>query len=536
MAYRSDFCAVSLIWFLVFMIPQSWAGPPDCSLKSYREVEDQRQMERLARATRDHGVAPGPQFPFYSYLWGNLPEIYQKGTIPYFMEVWNRFGSDGSPVKVQFGPQTMYVISDPLDIHEILIEKESRFSKGFLVDPFKKYLANQAIGFLETGEQWSALRKTMFPHFAAASGGGHSNGVQDFFPDLVERSRRFIARLEQKRNVDFEVEMALFTMQSVSANMLGMEVPVERLESIHRAFRVVVNYINDRLTWGPYLDLVTWFPIPYNQNYEAAFSEIQTLVQEMFREDEKLEKIGRGQHSVIRTLRTAQGNSEGGSLTRDSVVDQVVNLLFAGHETTTHALSMAVYHLSQEPEVVRKVLDEIQLNLGDAPVGTELRASLYKMPYLRAVVQETLRLHPSAPGTVRVATQDVQVGGYSIEKNSILFLFFNATHQLQSYWWKPEKFDPERFMPETSETHPPCGKRHPSAYTPFGQGKRICLGRFFAIQEIEIFLVELLRSGLQFKVAPGAVIETVASPTQRLENGLPMIFERPRSIFYPEHP
>ncbi len=501
----------------------------------------ERHAAYLVRSVRDHGLAPGPDVPIYNYLWGSFPEMYKKGAIPYLMDTWRKYGSDGTPVRVQFGPKSLYIITDPHDINEILIEKEKNFSKGFAVKDLKNYLAEQAIGFLETGEQWLNLRKTMFPHFAAASNckEGRVKGVQDYIGDMVRRSRAFIRRLEDKNKVDLESEMAIFTMQTISANMLGLEIPATRLEGVHSAFQIVLEFINYRLVHDPFVNPMTWLPTAYNEQYRRAFAVIKDLIWDMFREDERLEQQGAGGGTLIRTLRTAGPLKKGEpftdpqriSLTGDSVVDQVMNIFFAGHETTTHALSMAVYHLSQEPEVQKKALGELQSILGGKGLdienmnSDELKATLQNLPYLEAVIHETLRLHPSAPGIVRVAREEVEVGEYRMPKDSVLFIFFQATHQLRAYWWDPEKFDPDRFLVDGEQTHHPCGMRHSSAFTPFGQGKRICMGRFFALQEMKIFLAELLQSAIQFHVAPGAKIEVVASPTFRLQEGLPMVFE-----------
>jgi cytochrome P450 / NADPH-cytochrome P450 reductase len=152
---------------------------------------------------------------------------------------------------------------------------------------------------------------------------------------------------------------------------------------------------------------------------------------------------------------------------------------------------------------------------------------LNSMDYLNSFIQETLRLNSPVPGIAREALETVTLkSGYKIEKNSAVYLSFNALHRNKDFWKNPEQFDPERFMPESKNTHHTCGERPIKAFSPFGGGERLCLGQFFAIQEAKVVMTKLLASGIHFRLADDANIDTVFACTIKLVEGLPMILSR----------
>jgi cytochrome P450 len=150
-----------------------------------------------------------------------------------------------------------------------------------------------------------------------------------------------------------------------------------------------------------------------------------------------------------------------------------MTLFLAGHETTANALSWTWYLLSQNPEVESKFHAELDA-FGDRPPGPE---NLGALPYTRMVLTESMRLYPPAWAIGRRAINDFEVNGYRIPARSMVLVCQYITHRDGRFFPEPEKFDPDRWLPDVASTRPKF------SYFPFGGGTRICIGEQFAWME-----------------------------------------------------
>jgi len=188
-------------------------------------------------------------------------------------------------------------------------------------------------------------------------------------------------------------------------------------------------------------------------------------------------------------------DDEGHLLDAANVRHQVLTLLVAGHETTSGALSFALYHLAREPEVLARVRAELDEVLGDDPHTGPTFEQVPKLRYLRRVFDETLRLWPTAPGFARSPRETTVIGadgsagvpgGLRMTPQDSALVFIPLLHRDPQVWPDPEVFDPDRFLPEHNRARPA------HAYKPFGTGERSCIGRQFALHEAMIVLAKLL--------------------------------------------
>ena len=171
--------------------------------------------------------------------------------------------------------------------------------------------------------------------------------------------------------------------------------------------------------------------------------------------------------------------------------DELLTLLFAGHETTGIALAWACYWLHREPAALERLRAEVD-GLGEDPDPE----ALVKLPYLEAVCSETLRLYPIAPDVPRMLAGPLEVGGYLLQPPVGVAVSTTALHRREELYPEPDKFRPERFL-----------ERRFSAfeYTPFGGGFRRCIGAAFATYELKLVLAAFVR-GAELELAePGEV-------------------------------
>ncbi|MFZ3554415.1 cytochrome P450 [Streptomyces sp. BH055] len=177
----------------------------------------------------------------------------------------------------------------------------------------------------------------------------------------------------------------------------------------------------------------------------------------------------------------------GERLSPENIRRQVITFLVAGHETTSGALSFALHYLAQNPEVLAKARDEVDRVWGDADVPAYEQVA--KLRYLRRVLDESLRLWPTAPAFAREALADTTLGGtHPMRRGAWALVLTTMLHRDRDAWGEnPETFDPERFTPQAVRARPA------HVFKPFGTGARACIGRQFALHEATLVLGLLLR-------------------------------------------
>jgi cytochrome P450 len=193
-----------------------------------------------------------------------------------------------------------------------------------------------------------------------------------------------------------------------------------------------------------------------------------------------------------------------------------MQLLVAGHETSSNALSWILYLLSSRPECLERLRQEFHAVLGDGPLSF---GDVAKFEYGTQVILETLRLYPPFWMVDRMAVADDRVGDLTIPRGSMVIVFVHGAHHAPRNWPDPETFDPARFAKANEKLHTPF------THLPFGAGPRGCIGGNYAVLQILMILSELLRR-YDLELVPGQTIEPRAMVILRPKNGIRMTFTR----------
>jgi cytochrome P450 len=215
---------------------------------------------------------------------------------------------------------------------------------------------------------------------------------------------------------------------------------------------------------------------------------------------------------ILSLLVGARG--EGGEAFSDREIrDQVMTLMFAGHDTSTSTLTFMLHELARHPEVTRRLHEEQDRVLkGEAPTALQLEK---EMPYLDMVLDEVLRLYPPAWIGPRRAVREFDFGGYTVPKGAYVNYCSWASHRLPEVFPEPEAFIPERFTRERKAALPR------GAYVPFGGGSRICIGKRFGQTEVKLVATKLLQR-LRVDALPGRTMTIRQMPTLSPRGGLRM--------------
>ncbi|HTT95173.1 MAG TPA: cytochrome P450 [Solirubrobacterales bacterium] len=225
-----------------------------------------------------------------------------------------------------------------------------------------------------------------------------------------------------------------------------------------------------------------------------------------------------GRRDILSLLVEARGEA-GERFTDTEVRDQVMTLMFAGHDTSTSTVTFALHELARHPDALARLCEEQdQVLAGAAPTIDQLEREL---PYLDMVVDEVLRLYPPAWIGPRRAVRDFEFGGYRVPRGAYVAYVSWASHRIPEVFPEPEAFVPERFTRERKAALPR------GAYVPFGGGKRICIGKRFGQMEVKLVLTMFLQR-LRADALPGRTMTVRQMPTLSPRGGLAMRL-RPRS-------
>eukprot|EP01111_Echinosteliopsis_oligospora_P018785 TRINITY_DN8807_c0_g1_i1.p1 TRINITY_DN8807_c0_g1~~TRINITY_DN8807_c0_g1_i1.p1 ORF type:complete len:361 (+),score=57.29 TRINITY_DN8807_c0_g1_i1:501-1583(+) len=212
-------------------------------------------------------------------------------------------------------------------------------------------------------------------------------------------------------------------------------------------------------------------------------------------------------------------------MTEDVILDECLTFLVAGHDTCAHTIAWCLHIISTHYDVEQKVLSELRslFNPSESQINVS-EDSLTKMVYLKAVVQETLRLYPPVALSLRVAAEDDVIGPYPVPKGTCVCLFMYGAQRDPSYWPNSDSFIPERFMRIASgETQ----KREMGSYGPFSWGKRVCIGQYFAMTEIMTVIAKVIWK-FHLESDPAQVFGIEQRLTNRAIHGL-RFYPHPRS-------
>ncbi|MCA9698865.1 MAG: cytochrome P450 [Myxococcales bacterium] len=391
--------------------------------------------------------------------------------------VGDRFATYGDVYLVRTGGELLYVFKRPDHIAEVLVRQADAFEKRDF--GLERFLGR---GLLTSdGELWKQRRRMIQPGFSKAR-------IEHYGMAMVEEAQRAIASWRDGQRLDMSRAMMNLTLGIVARTLFSHRIAGEG-DEVGGAMALFQE------SFGTFDPLPLWIPTPKHLRLRKAVARMDAL---MFRVvDERREARRRGVEGegdlLDGLLDAVDEEGDGGGLDRQALRDELVTLYLAGHDTTSHALSWAALLLSRHPEIDAKLLAELREVLGEAPATV---ADLERLPYLKAVCHEVLRLYPPAYVVTRRAVREVTIGEWTLAAGSPVVTWIYHTHHDPRWWPEPERFDPGRFLPDAGGH---VDERPKLAWLPFGAGARMCIGKHFALLEMQLVLATVLR-GFRFEL------------------------------------
>jgi len=309
--------------------------------------------------------------------------------------------------------------------------------------------------------------------------------------------------------------MMKITFAMVAKSLFGARLKEEDIDLISLAISTVQEFMV-RQTIQPYLN--PWFAVSgeLRRHWDLrnrAFGVLREYLQ-------RRRKEAPG-HDLLQILMDAR-YSDGHGMSDDLILSESMQLLVAGHETSSNALSWLLYLLSSRPDCIDRVRQEFDSVLGERPLSY---TDVPKFEFTTQVISEALRLYPPFWMVDRMALADDRAGDVDIPRGSTVVVFIYGVHHSPQYWENPENFDLERFSKAREKLHTPF------AHLPFGAGPRGCIGGNYAMLQMLMILSVLLRK-YDFSLVPGQTIEARPMVILRPEHGIRMTFSEasPRGV------
>src|SRR5215469_8512173 len=359
-------------------------------------------------------------------------------------------------------------------------------------------------GLLTTeGEAWKTQRRLIQSGFERKQLEVLSSIMQHSLGD----SLRDFDQQARIGSVDIYPLMMKITFAMVGKSLFGANLKEGDIHLISEAISTVQEFMV-RQTIQPYLN--PWFAVSGElRRHEEMRARAFGVLLEYIRR-RRGEAHG---YDLLQILMDAR-YSDGHGMSDKLVLSESMQLLVAGHETSSNALSWLLYLLSSRPDCVERLREEFDSVLAGEPMTY---SHVPKLEFATQVVQEGLRLYPPFWMVDRMALSDDRAGDLDIPRGSTVVVFIYGVHHSPRYWENPESFDPERFTKAKEKLYTPF------AHLPFGAGPRGCIGGNYAMLQMLMILSVVLRK-YDFHLVPGQTIEPRPMVILRPEHGIRMTF------------
>ena len=400
--------------------------------------------------------------------------------------------------RMHHGPS--WLLSHPDHAQYVLADNASNFLSmvGDGPDP----LLGRGL-FASQGDFWRRQRRMVSPSF-------HRPRLARMVEGMVRDVHALADEWTPLVNTGTPVEL-LAPMRRLALRMLGTSIFSEDVYASQEELRQSMDTFA-RLVHGPrdsLLQAIAGLLRLHGGRARLFFGAVEQLNRVFYRLIAERRQSPAGKEDVMAMLMEVRDN-QGVAMTDTELRDELVNLYVGGYESTAVALTWILYEVARHPEVEQRVRDEVARLTGGQPLTAE---SLQSLHYTRAVVEETLRVHPPAWNFVRRTLKEDRIGEWTLAPDTKILISPYILHRHPAFWQEPERYMPERFLSEQKEG------RHRFAYLPFGAGQRQCVGIGYTLTLLTISLATLVQRH-QLRLAPKHPVIAMAGSTRRPRDGV----------------
>ena len=394
-----------------------------------------------------------------------------------------------------------HMVTDPAKLRHVMKDNLANYPKSLTMRVLLRPGLWDSI-LLSEGAQWKwqrlALASVFSPRNVAGLGPVMTTAAEKICADIATKAK--------SGPVDLYDEMVRVTFDIIANVTFSGDEGLDG-DTMHGLINAYTQTVG-KLTLLDILAVPEWVPRPSRL---MARHTIKALHRQADKAIEMRRKSGQHGPSgdLLDLMLKAEDPNSGRRMTTKDLRDNLLTFIIAGHETTALALSWALYLLAFDPDRQNKARAEVQAAIGNRSATA---SDLANLPYVRAVIDEALRLYPPAALIGRNALKDDQIGDLQVKAGEAIMIPILALHRHRNLWDHPDDFLPERWL--DADQAPDR-----FAYIPFGAGPRVCIGASFAIQESVIILATLL-ARFKFEAVPDKTPKPVMIITMRPEGGV----------------
>ncbi|KAH0807216.1 hypothetical protein GEV33_015575 [Tenebrio molitor] len=407
---------------------------------------------------------------------------------------------------------------------ELVMSNPVHSEKGKIYDLLHNWLKDGLL--TSNGSKWQTRRRILTPAF-------HFNILQQFILVFNEEADKLVEafRSECKKSyINITPHVAQFTLKTITETAMGTKLhfntqkEINYKEAVYEIGRILLY----RLSHPWFIEQVINFFSPWYLQERRVTKTLHTFTKEVISDREKNFKdveLPAEEHDVYKgkkrlamlDLLLSAKNKEG-TIDNAGIQEEVDTFMFEGHDTTAMALGFSLMLLASHKHIQELVVQEMREVLGDLrkkPTYNDLQS----LKYMERCIKESLRLYPSVHFISRTLGADLKThSGYFLPKGTPVVIHIYDVHHDPEIYPDPEKFDPDRFLPEN------CQNRHPFAYLPFSAGPRNCIGQKFAMLELKAALCAVLGSFVLEPIDTPETVVVVVDIVLRTKEGIKVKF------------
>lgn len=373
------------------------------------------------------------------------------------------------------GNRRLILTQNPEFINYVLKENHRNYNKSELATRVSKFFGNGLL--FSNGDYWLKQRRLIQPAF-------HREKLKGLFNLIIKSIDVYLLEFPIGKNIDIHPLAQQLSFNILIQSLFDIKLPYQTMEEMRQIFTELQDFLIKDVNQP-----LRQFFYPITGTEKAKFKKAKRLREILLEIILKRKKRKKQYDDLLDMLLNSKYEDTGETMSNEQIVDEVLILIFAGHETTANTLSWLLYLLSTNKEATQKLTDSFH----DSTIHECLNNE-----YLKATINEAMRLYPAVWMTERAAIEDDKFEDYSFPKNTIIIPFFFGLHRDKNLWNEELNFVPERFLINNKVTKL-------KNYFPFGAGPRMCIGNNFAIAEMSFFIFSFLK---KFKIqATGQVPE-----------------------------
>lgn len=371
----------------------------------------------------------------------------------------------GDTYTATVGAQKVILTQNPAFINHVLREKHKNYMRSDITAKRGAQFFGKGLLF-SNGEYWLKQRRLIQPAF-------HRSKIKGLFGNIQKTIEAYLVDFPIGQSVDIYPIMHDLSFRVLIKSLFEIELSKEIMAELNQIFEELSSFLMKDVNM-PIRKLFYPFTGEERKHLKKG-QRLREIILQIIND----RKSSTGEfHDILDMLIHSKYEDTGESMTEEQLVDEVQILISAGHETTGNTLSWLLHNLAANPLTQQKLIETIDNSTIDEVMQND---------YLKACINESMRLFTTSWTSERVAIVDDSFGTYSYPKGTIVVPFFFGAHRDKNLWKEADSFKPERFMADEKLVKS-------KKFFPFGAGPRMCIGNSFALAEISYFLFSFFKS------------------------------------------